>query len=170
MWGVGLRALGLGSFVRKGRAALPHQCLLDHPPQRQGCPFFAVAMSRVYAGPQKMLLCIDDSQAILDYERAMLERSGYVVVTAASARRGLRLATIFSFDAVLLDYHMPEMNGYQLASEIRRLRPDTSVVMFSGSEIPDETRKLVDAVVPKSDTRRELLPTVTRLCDQSSPN
>ncbi len=117
-----------------------------------------------------MLLCIDDSQAILDYERAMLERSGYVVVTAASARRGLRLATIFSFDAVLLDYHMPEMNGYQLASEIRRLRPDTSVVMFSGSEIPDETRKLVDAVVPKSDTRRELLPTVTRLCDQSSPN
>ncbi len=117
-----------------------------------------------------MLLCIDDSQAILDYERAMLERSGYIGVTAASARRGLRLATIFSFDAVLLDYHMPEMNGHQLASEIRRLRPDTPVVMFSGGEIPDETRQLVDAVVPKTDAPSELLPTVTRLCNQSSPD
>jgi len=127
-------------------------------------------MSRAYEGKQKVLLCIDDSQAVLDYEKRILERSGYVVVTEASARRGLRLATIFSFDAVLLDYHMPEMNGHQLASQIRRLRPDTPVVMFSGSDIPEETRRLVDAVVPKSDAISELLPTVTRLCDQSSPD
>jgi CheY-like chemotaxis protein len=127
-------------------------------------------MSRACEGKQKVLLCIDDSQAVLDYEKRILERSGYVVVTEASARRGLRLATIFSFDAVLLDYHMPEMNGHQLASQIRRLRPDTPVVMFSGSAIPEETRRLVDAVVPKSDAISELLPTVTRLCDQSSPD
>lgn len=125
-------------------------------------------MSHAYEGQGKMLLCIDDSQAVLDYERRILEKSGYIVVTEASARRGLRLATIFSFDAVLLDYHMPEMNGHQLASEIRRLRPDTPVVMFSGSEIPEETRRLVDAVVPKTDARSELLPTLTRLCDPSS--
>ena len=127
-------------------------------------------MSRAYEGKQKVLLCIDDSQAVLDYEKRILERSGYVVVTEASARRGLRLATIFSFDAILLDYHMPEMNGHQLASQIRRLRPDTPVVMFSGSDIPEETRRLVDAVVPKSDAISELLPTGTRLCDQSSPD
>lgn len=127
-------------------------------------------MSRSYEGQRKMLLCIDDSQAVLDYEKRILERSGYVVVTEASARRGLRLATIFSFDAVLLDYHMPEMNGHQLASEIRRLRPDTPVVMFSGSEIPEETRQLVDAVVPKTDYPSALLPTISRLCEQSSPD
>ena len=117
-----------------------------------------------------MLLCIDDSQAILDYERRILERSGYIVVTEASARRGLSLATIFSFDAVLLDYHMPEMNGHQVAYEMRRLRPDTPVVMFSGSEIPEETRQLVDAVVPKAEAPNTLLPTVTRLCHRSSPD
>jgi CheY-like chemotaxis protein len=126
-------------------------------------------LSRTYEEQPKVLLCIDDSQAVLDYEKRMLERSGYVVVTAVSARRGLRLATIFSFDAVLLDYHMPEMNGHQVASEIRRLRPDTPVVMFSGSEIPEETRQLVDAVVPKAEVPSGLLPTVTRLCHRSSP-
>ena len=117
-----------------------------------------------------MLLCIDDSQAILDYERRVFEESGYVVVTEASARRGLRLATSLSFDAVLLDYSMPEMNGHDLASEIRRIRPDTPVVMVSGSEIPEETRRLVDAVVPKDEASRELLPTVARLCDRVSPS
>jgi CheY-like chemotaxis protein len=127
-------------------------------------------MSRMYQGTQKMLLCIDDSQAILDYERRIFEQSGYVVVTEASARRGLRLATSFSFDAVLLDYSMPEMNGHDLAYEIRRLRPETPVVMVSGSEIPEETRRLVDAVVPKDEAKRELLPTVARLCDRVSPS
>jgi CheY-like chemotaxis protein len=126
-------------------------------------------MSREYQGPQKMLLCIDDSQAILDYERRIFEQSGYVVVTEASARQGLRLATSFGFDAVLLDYRMPEMSGHDLASEIRRLRPKTPVVMVSGSDIPEETRRLVDAVVPKDDVNRELVPTVARLCDRVSP-
>src|ERR1700687_2943422 len=127
-------------------------------------------MSRAHEGPPKVLLCIDDSQAVLNYERRVLERSGYIVFTAVSALRGLRLATIFSFDAVLLDYHMPEMNGHQIAYQLRRLRPDTPVVMFSGSEIPEETRQLVDAVVPKTDVPRELLPTVTRLCHRSWPD
>ena len=109
-----------------------------------------------------MLLCIDDSPAILEYEKRIFEQSGYIVVTVNSARRGLRLATLFSFDAVLIDYQMPEMNGHELASEIRRLRPETPVIMFSGGDVPNETRQLVDAVVPKSGGHRDLLPTVTR--------
>jgi len=123
-------------------------------------------MSRLYRASETTLLCIDDSPAILEYERRILEKSGYMVVTAASAQLGLRLAKIFTFDAVLLDYHMPEMNGHELAYEIRRVSPGTPVVMLSGSEIPEETRQLVDAVVPKTEAIRELLPTVTRLCDR----
>jgi CheY-like chemotaxis protein len=86
------------------------------------------------------------------------------VVAVASAPHGLRLATEFRFDAILLDYHMPEMNGHEFASEIKRLRPDRRVVMVSGSEIPEESRQLVDAVIHKEEAARELLPTVARLC------
>lgn len=125
-------------------------------------------MAHLDREPGRMLLCIDDSHAILEYEKSLFERSGFKVVTASSPRQGLRLATMSSFDVVLLDYHMPEMNGHQVALEIRRIRPKTRVVMFSGSEIPEETHKLVDAVVPKAGNIWELLPTVTRLCDGSS--
>lgn len=120
-------------------------------------------MARAFGGQEKMLLCIDDSESILRYEKTLFERSGYIVVTASSARHGLRLAKIFNFDAVLLDYQMPDMNGHQVALALRRLRPETPVVMFSGSEIPDETYKIVDAVVPKTGSIRELLPAVARL-------
>ncbi|MBZ5656290.1 MAG: response regulator [Acidobacteriia bacterium] len=127
-------------------------------------------MAQAYQGQGKVLLCIDDNQAILEYERSLFEGLGFNVVTTASARHGLRLATTSTFDAVLLDYQMPDLNGHEVATEIRRMRPETLVIMFSGSEIPEETQKLVDAVVPKHGEIRALLPVVTRLCDRSSPS
>ena len=75
-----------------------------------------------------------------------------------------------SFDAVLLDYQMPEMNGHELAREIRRLRPETPIIMFSGNEIiPEETLQLVDASVPKTEAVGELLSAVARLWNQTPP-
>jgi CheY-like chemotaxis protein len=71
-------------------------------------------MSRMHRGSRKILPCIDDREAILEYERRLFEQSGYFVVAVASAPHGLRLATEFSFDAILLlDYHVPEMNGHE---------------------------------------------------------
>jgi len=125
-------------------------------------------MSRAYRGPQRMLLCIDNNQSILEYERSLFERSGYVVITALSALQGLKLAMMFRFDAVLLDYQMSGMNGHRLAFEMRHVRPDIPVVMFSSGEIPEETRNLVDAVVTRTKALDELLPAVARICDQSS--
>jgi two-component system response regulator CpxR len=125
-------------------------------------------MDRVYRGEGGKLLCIDDSQSILQYVKSLFERSGFDVVTAASARQGLDLAATSRFDAVLLDYHMPEMNGHQVALELKRITPEIPVVILSGSEIPEETHKLADAVVPKTEAITELLPTVTRLCSGSS--
>jgi CheY-like chemotaxis protein len=125
-------------------------------------------MSRAYLGPKKMLLCVDDSHGVLEYERTLFERSGYTVVTATSALEGLRLAALADFDVVLLDYQMPEMSGHQLAQEIKSRRPDVKVIIFSGSEIPQATHQLVDAVVSKDEATRQLLPTVTRLCSRES--
>jgi len=37
-----------------------------------------------------------------------------LVVTCTSSQQALRIAALFSFDAVLLDYQMPEMSGHEL--------------------------------------------------------
>jgi CheY-like chemotaxis protein len=97
----------------------------------------------------KVILCIDDDPAILRYQRAVLERNGYAVVSVASSREGLGLALRGRFDAVIVDYKMPGLDGHQVASEIRRAWPEMPVIMFSGSDVPASVLGVVSAFVPK---------------------
>jgi CheY-like chemotaxis protein len=161
-------SLGLLTCGKKGSQLFFNR--RDHLPHgRPDCPSsLEVSLAREYRGSSRLLLCIDHNAAILECVRALLEHSGYVVVTTPSARQGLTLATLSRFDAVVLDYHMPEMNGHQLALKLRRARPETTVIMFSAADIPEETCRLVNAVVRKLDVVTELLPTVDRLCDRLS--
>ena len=114
--------------------------------------------------PQKLILCIEDDPAILSYEKALLERSGYSVTTAASAQEGLGLVTTCNFDAALLDYEMPGINGCDVAFEIKRVRPELAVILLSGSEVPTYAQVLVDAFILKLEASRALLPTIAELC------
>jgi len=116
----------------------------------------------------KTILCIDDDDGVLSYHRALLERRGFEVLTAASARQGLQLAADCLVAAVIVDYHMPEMNGHQVAIEIKRLRPQVPIVMVSSDEeIPEKTLNMVDAFVSKNEASRHLLPVITRICGEN---
>jgi CheY-like chemotaxis protein len=117
---------------------------------------------------KRTILCIDDDEAVLRYEKALLERSGYTVLTASSAQQGLRLVTMCKCDAVLLDYEMPGMNGHQVASEIKRIRPDLMVILLSGSDVPSHALASVDAFVPKLEASRQLLPMVAEFCSRTA--
>ena len=68
---------------------------------------------------------------------------------------------------MLIDYEMPEMNGYEVAVEIKRVRPELVVILLSGSEVPIQAMTVVDAFVPKLEASRELLPTVAALCSKA---
>ncbi len=64
-------------------------------------------MTSTYSTSKRLVLCIDHDDVILRYEKALLERSGYAVLTAASAQQWLRLVTMCKCDVVLLDYEIP---------------------------------------------------------------
>jgi len=115
----------------------------------------------------KTILCIDDDDGILGYQRELLERRGYAVLTAASARHGLQIAAVCAIAAVIVDYHMPEMNGHEVATEIKRLKPQVPIVMVSSDDqIPGHTLNVVDAFVSKNDVPSRLLPVITRICGE----
>jgi CheY-like chemotaxis protein len=115
---------------------------------------------------RQTILCIDDDDSILRYERALLERSGYAVLTAASAQQGLMLAIARNVDAVLLDYEMAGMNGHEVATEIKLVKPEMVIILLSGSEVPTQALALVDAFVPKIEARQQLLPMIAELCSR----
>ena len=114
--------------------------------------------------PSGVVLCIDDNQDVLECERMFLESFGYTVLTASSGGIGLELASVHSIDVVVLDYFMPTMNGQEVATEMRRLRPQTPIILLTETvNVPQPTLKLVDALVTKNCLARQLLPTIALL-------
>ena len=118
----------------------------------------------------KTILCIDDDRGALDYHRALLERSGYLVLTASSARRGVEMARTYAISLALVDYHMPEMTGDEVANAIKRVKPTIPVIIVSSDdEIPKTVLRQADGFVLKNDVINLLLPTVTSLCGGTLP-
>jgi CheY-like chemotaxis protein len=121
-----------------------------------------------YSG-HKTILCIDDDHGMLGYQKALFERRGYKVLTANSARQGLQIAAACAIAAVIVDYHMAEMNGHEIATEIKRLTPQVPIVMLSSDEeIPEHALKAVDAFISKNDAPSRLLPMIIRMCGETS--
>ena|SRR5579863_1251234 len=117
---------------------------------------------------RKTILCIDDDDGILGYERALLERRGFEVVTAVSARHGLQIAAACALAAVIVDYHLAEMNGHEVAIEIKRICPQVPIVMVSNDDqIPEHALNVVDAFVSKNETPSRLLPVITGICGET---
>jgi two-component system, cell cycle sensor histidine kinase and response regulator CckA len=113
---------------------------------------------------QKVVLCIDDNEDMLECERAFLESVGYTVLTAPSGGKALELASVHSVDVIVVDYFMPEMNGQEVAIEMRRLRPQAPIIMLSGAmDIPEQALKSVDAFIAKDQLASHLLTAIVQL-------
>src|ERR1044071_6178413 len=65
------------------------------------------------------VLVVDDTAAIRELERAILERAGYDVVTAADGKEALVRIAQRPPDIVLTDVEMPDLDGLQLVQAIR---------------------------------------------------
>jgi serine phosphatase RsbU (regulator of sigma subunit) len=65
------------------------------------------------------IIVIDDNANDLQVIRRVLERSGYVVNTAASGEEGIELASRIAPDTFIVDYRMPGMDGFEVARRIK---------------------------------------------------
>jgi len=117
---------------------------------------------------KSVLLCIDDNELVLECYKEFLQDFGFEVLTASSGRKGLELAVSSPVDLVLLDYEMPELDGLQVAAELRRIRPGTPIILLSGVvDIPAQMLGLVDGFVRKGDMASRLVPAIVELIEIS---
>jgi len=110
-----------------------------------------------------LLLCIDNAVPVLEVLACLLEERGYSVLVSPGAKHGLSLFETKQIDLVILDYDMPEMDGYSLALEMRRLKPTVPIIMNSAAELPEETLQVFDAVVVKGASYRPLISEVAQI-------
>ncbi|HEX9884713.1 MAG TPA: sigma-54 dependent transcriptional regulator, partial [Desulfobaccales bacterium] len=78
------------------------------------------------------ILVIDDDKALRDACYQILSRQGYQVELATGARQGLTLLERMSFDAILLDLVMPDLDGLEALKKLRALDPDVEVIIITG--------------------------------------
>ncbi len=119
---------------------------------------------------RKTILCADDDEDQLTSRRLVLESAGFQVLLARSGTEAVQMFRDHRVDMVILDYWMPGMKGVSVAREIKQLRPQTPVIVFSGfSALPDETIGIVDSWLQKRDVEpEEFLAEVSRLLQKSS--
>jgi CheY-like chemotaxis protein len=67
----------------------------------------------------KRILVVDDDENILSLERTILEQKGFDVTTAAGGAEALQLLGERTFDLVLLDVMMPEIDGFTVCRRIK---------------------------------------------------
>jgi len=83
------------------------------------------------------VLVVDDDAALRNLLRVSLQRIGYVVYEAANGGEALEIFNENSIDLVLLDVVMPEMDGFDTCTELRR-RSDVPIVMLTALNRPDD--------------------------------
>ncbi len=93
------------------------------------------------------ILCVDDEQHGLMIRRMLLERVGYSVLTAGTAREGLALFSHKPVDAVVLDYYLPDIDGARAATAMRLIKPDGPIILLSVQwSLPEESGLAADAI------------------------
>jgi CheY-like chemotaxis protein len=68
----------------------------------------------------KTVLIADDTATSRELIRTVLERSGFLVVEAADGLEAVRVARERRPDGIILDLHMPRLDGFGVIQELRR--------------------------------------------------
>ena len=88
--------------------------------------------------PQPRVLMVEDHPDIADLYQLKLQLDGFRVAVASDGAAGLRLARSLKPDLILLDIHVPQLDGLQVLAALREdeATDDTPVVVFSEDDNP----------------------------------
>ena len=82
--------------------------------------------------PAPRILVVDDEKVIADTIVQILNRNGFIAEAAYGGEEAIEKATRHCPDLVLSDVLMPQVDGVEAAIAIRKLCPDTRIILFSG--------------------------------------
>ena len=88
--------------------------------------------------PALNILAADDSEINIKLIKTILEGEGHTLVTAENGREAVEFGVNASFDLILMDINMPELNGYQAASELRRLGIKAPIIAITAAAMEEE--------------------------------
>ena len=116
------------------------------------------------------ILLVDDEPEILLLYRQMLEGNGYDVSEARNGREVVKRVVDEVFDLVVMDLHMPKMDGFETVREMRKDGQRVPVIVMTGHYTDDVVEERiqrlgVEAVLRKPVMITTLMNDVNRILD-----
>lgn len=127
--------------------------------------------------PSLRILCIDDEPLIRELVKEMLEHDGHKVETTDGGETGMTVLRAARerkdpFDVVITDLGMPNMDGRQVAANVKQESPEIPVIMLTGwgALIKEEGGQTpnVDAILSKPPKLKEIQDTLRRVLKRKS--
>lgn len=119
---------------------------------------------RKSVGPRRRVLVIDDSRGARQVVGGALGSAGFEVDLAGSPTEALSVLAEQEFDAIVMDYVLPTMDGATLAGRVRDLGIEAPIVMLSGAATADDQSRALaagaNAYLDKDDVRKGALATM----------
>lgn len=83
-------------------------------------------------GVQKIILIVDDDEALREALRKILEDDGYGIIVAASGEQAIEILREHPVDLMLTDIRMPGMSGLDLLKKVREIHSTLGVIILTG--------------------------------------
>jgi len=115
---------------------------------------------------ERWIIVVEDATEMRWLLERLLKRAGWSVQTASTGAEALSLLQTHKFEAMLLDWRLPDATGSELAKTIKEIDPSLTVIMVSGSDLGDKTVHqayadgVIDCFVAKPFMHEEILQAV----------
>jgi DNA-binding NtrC family response regulator len=91
------------------------------------------------------VLLVDDEEEYLEIMSERMRARDIEVTTSTSAREALDMIATESFDAVIMDFMMPEMNGIEALKAIKEKNPEMQIILLTGHATVEKTVEAMKA-------------------------
>jgi len=95
------------------------------------------------------VLLVDDNPMNLLFAKSLLEKNNFIIDTATDGEEALALIKEKHFDIILLDLHMPKMDGYELCGIVRSFNDEivkkTPIIALTAAATLNEIKKCFDS-------------------------
>ena len=93
--------------------------------------------------PPARILVVDDEADICGVVEVLLVGQGYTVCTANSGPEALLQAQHQHFDLVITDLRMPDMDGIEVLTALRRINPSARAILITGYASEESTQRIL---------------------------
>jgi DNA-binding NtrC family response regulator len=84
----------------------------------------------MFSAKKSTVLVIDNDQSVLRVFRRLLEKNGYQVATSETGKEAIQNLHCSGFDAALIDLELPDVEGTDLLSQLKKTAPEMVKIIF----------------------------------------